>query len=249
MIEAQLRQAIQALPEPKGSFAAVLQAASERRRPVFPVLRRRGVAVLVCALLLLGCTAVAASTEVATGAWAVRSERADAADVGGALGLALPEALRESSLQAVTTMYVVPHGTTYLEALLSPAYRWYSLEYGGENSGGGSLTLAVGPLEGELWAQCFAMDAHGRWSGTGVLPASRRVESCRGLTLEAGTVPSYTAQDSGVVSGYQHTVTWLDRDCGAVFALSRLLPAGQGAEEFPDDLLSLAREIVELNRP
>ena len=85
-------------------------------------------------------------------------ERAES--ISEELGITIPESLDGNVFCNITTGYVVPHGTSYLEALITPAYQWYSVDYGSD----GAESLSFGSTKDELYQYCFDLNSENIWS-------------------------------------------------------------------------------------
>ena len=120
MIESKLYQATQSLPTPKTSFCEIEDKARINKKHQHIHIRRHRMvaAILACVFLLMGSAVVSATTEVNYSAWATRSnDFGYVKKIGESIGIVLPEILGDSPFYNITTMYVAPEGTTYLDAL------------------------------------------------------------------------------------------------------------------------------------
>lgn len=270
MIEAKLYQAAQELPLPTSTFSLIEEKAHQSKRNTHFCIRqyRRAAAILACVFLLMGGAVIAATTEVAYSAWASSSNSfQDAASAAEKVGIVLPEAFGDSPFYNITTMHVIPEGTSYLEAICTPTYRWYAVDYGIQevvrqydsddpDSGFSETTvirdefsLSIGSTDGELWDYVFSLDESGVWSLDDTLNGSFRTEEYNGMTLQIGTTVSYDWEYAGRIYGYHHRVIWVDTYRHAVFSLSQFTPTGQNADQLPGEMLEFAKEIIDLNLP
>lgn len=268
MIESKLYQAAQALPTPKTSFCEIEnEARISKNNQIFRIRKYRMVAaMLVCAFLLMGSAVMAATTEVNYSAWAKRSNSfTDAKIIGGNIGIIIPEALDDSPFYNITTMYVVPDGTTYLDALINPAYPWYSVDYGvqdvvrrynsDEPDSGFSesaviyddYSVSFGSTENELYKYVFSLDETGTRILENALPGSYHTEEYNGITMQIVTDVQY--DDNGnEVFAYHHRIIWIDTENHAVFSLHKSFYADENeADQLPEEMIDFAKEIIDMN--
>lgn len=261
MIEAKLHQAAQNLPGPTSGFSQIEEKAYRSKNNVSFSMRqhRFAAAVLVCAFLLISGVAIAATTEVNYSAWATRSYKFEVAEqVAEKLGVALPENLDDSLFCDITTMHVVPKGTSYLEAIYTPVYRWYDVNYGVQeivriDHSESSVTydkysISIGSADGELCNYVFSLDESGAWALDDTLPDSYRTAEHNGITMQIGTTVQYDGETESEVFAYHHRVIWVDTAHNAVFALHKSFYAGEeAADQLPDEMIDFAKEIIDLN--
>ena len=201
MIEDRLYEAVQELPVPTVSFTAVKErAARQKNVSGFQFIQHRGIAGLFAGVFLLaGCTVIAATTEMDYGAWASHSgDFSKAEAISDELGITIPESLDGNAFCNITTGYVVPHGTSYLEALITPAYQWYSVDYGTDDA----KSLAFGSTKDALYQYCFDLNSESIWSPERLQSGSLRTEEYKGITLQIGTVISYSDEIDDSISGF-----------------------------------------------
>ena len=263
MIESKLHQAVQTLPVPTSTFSQIQEKAYQtQRRSSFGVRQyRRVAALLVCVVLLMGGAAIAATTEVDYSAWATRSSAfSDCVGIADKLGIILPENIGDSPFREVTTLYVVPEGTTYLEALCTPTYQWYDVDYGVQEiirtehsetiEASDEYSLAFGSTDGELWRYVFSLDEYGTWAPDNTLPGSYQTEEYKGITLQRGTTVHYSAESDSEIFSYQHKVIWVDTTHNVVFVLNKSFYAEEdAADKFPDKMIEFAKSIIDQNTP
>lgn len=259
MTEVKLRQAFQAMPEPASTFSQVEDKAYHKTRKTTTYTRqhRRATAIIVCAFLIFGCTVAAATTEVNYSAWATRSTSFwDAGRIADKLGIVLPEALGDSLFCEITTMHVVPEGTTYLQALFKSAYRWYDVDYGVRTDNAepfvtnDEYSIAIGSTKGELWSYVFSLDETGAWALDDTLPGSYKTQEYNGVTLQIGTTVQYDRENDSKIFCYHHRVIWVDRNNNTVFVLRKSCYAEEEkADLFPEELIAFAKEIIDINSP
>ncbi len=268
MIESKLYQAAQSLPTPNTSFFEIENKVNlSKKNQAYRPRRYRMVAVmLVCVFLLMGSAMVAATTEVNFSAWASRSDTfEDVKEIADKLEIVLPDALGDSPFYNVTTMYVVPQGTTYLEALNTPVYKWYSLNYGvqdvireytSEDPDSGfsespvvydEYSLSVGSTDNELFKYVFSLDESGARILDNALPSSYHTETYNGITMQIVTDVQYN-NDTAEVFAYHHRVLWIDASNHAVFSLHKSFYAEEdAADQFPPEMLDFAKTIIDKN--
>lgn len=269
MIESKLYQAAQALPTPKTSFCEIENKARiSKNNQTFRIRRYRMVAaMLVCAFLLMGSAAVAATTEVNYSAWAKHSNNfSDAEVIAEKVGVILPKAIDDSLFYNITTMYVAPEGTTYLDALTNPAYPWYAVDYGvqdvvreyysDEPDSGFSessvvydkYSLSFGNTENELFKYVFSLDETGARILEKALPGSYYTEEYNGITLQIVTDVQYDRDNESEVFAYHHRIIWIDEENHAVFCLHKLFYADEkAADQMPEEMIDFAKEIIDMN--
>lgn len=263
MIESKLHQASQALPEPTSTYSQIQEKAyRNQRRSSFSVRQHRRVAaLLVCVVLLMGSAAIAATTAIDYSAWASHSRAfADCVRIADKLGITLPESIGDSPFCEVTTLYVVPEGTTYLEALSTPTYQWYDVDYGVQEiirtkhsetiEVSDEYSLAFGSTDGELWGYVFSLDESGTWALDNTLPGSYQTEEYKGITLQMGTTVHYNIESDSEIFSYQHKVIWVDTNLNVVFVINKSFYAEEdAADKFPDKMIEFAKSIIDQNTP
>lgn len=269
MIESKLYQAAQALPTPKTSFCEIENKARiSKNNQTFRLRRYRMVAaMLVCAFLLMGSAVVAATTEVNYSAWAKHSGQFSDAEVAAEkVGVTLPEAINDSPFYNITTMYVAPEGTTYLDALKNPAYPWYSVNYGIQNvvreyysdkpdSGysesidiDDKYSLSFGSTDNKLFRYVFGLNENGDRILENAIQGSYQTVEHNGLTMQIVSDVQYDAENSNEVFAYHHRIIWIDEENHAVFCLNKAFYADENAaDQMPKEMIDLAKEIIDMN--
>lgn len=264
MIETKLYQAAQSMPEPKADFLAIEEAAKAKKSRGTHISRRRRLAVTVCLVaLLLGITTVgAANTEIDMSMWATFS--LIPMPVEHRLGIQIPKSLGDSDYLETTNLHTVPKGTTYLEAVINPAYRWYSIDYGArvqvvEETGNGSskitwetqnpYELDVGSTKNELWKYTFCFTDEGIWERSDILPDTYRTEEYNGITLYCGTKVYYYEPSLGLdhTSRTYYYAAWVDEAHQTVFVLSTDVYDTDSIVP-PTELLEYAKQIIDMNK-
>jgi len=270
MIESKLLQAAQLLPEPASTFFQIEEKAYRNRKvsSVNTCQYRRVAAIVACVFLLMSVSiAVAATTEVNYSAWAKRSNTfRDVEKIGENIGIVLPENLGDSPFYNITTMYVAPEGTTYLDALTNPAYPWYSVDYGVQDivreynsyepdSGFSESTVvydaysvSFGSTENELYKYVFSLDESGTRMLKNALPGSYRTEEYKNITMQIVTGIQYDGENESDIFAYHHRVIWVDTINHAVFSLHKSFYAEEkAADQIPGEMIEFAKDIIDLN--
>ena len=223
---------------------AIKRAARQKNVSRFQFIQHRRIAGLFAGVFLLaGCTVIAATTEVDYGAWASHSgDFSKAESISEELGITIPESLDGNVFCNITTGYVVPHGTSYLEALITPAYQWYSVDYGSD----GAESLSFGSTKDELYQYCFDLNSENIWSPEHLQSGRLRTEEYKGITLQTGTVV-YNDRNDDSISGFIPHVVWVDEKNSAVFSLSGPACDESNAGQITDHLTETAKEIIDIN--
>ncbi|MBE6037664.1 MAG: hypothetical protein E7218_00455 [Anaerofustis stercorihominis] len=250
MIETKLRNAVEKLPQAKSTFYDVSQRAGSKRK-----LSNTGKrAALLAVVMILVCGVVFAGvTEADFGAWVTHSDSyTDAAKIADEIGITLPEHLGDSPFYNITTMYVVPDGTSYLEALTTPVYKWYSadfgiktVEYDGDGRGYSpvvydSITLSFGDTENEMWKYVFGANADGSWSSDDYDNVS--MIEYEGITIQLSEKTLYSAEGDEL-SDIGYRIKWVDSRNNSVFVLHMSGSPYDGAEE----IIGIANSIITVN--
>lgn len=148
--------------------------------------------------------------------------------VGGERFL-LPEAFGDLAYEGDRVYSLVAHDASFWQALFTPAYRYVSVDYGGQLS----LTVSVGAAEGACWQQVFSYrdgePDEALWADSGMGRAGVEVYSGCQLVSFAGESRS--------------TVTWADRELGLCFSVTVWHTTGD-----LELALACAREIIDGNR-
>jgi len=266
MMEEKLKTAANALPLPHTDFLSVEATAKQNNQKHSLSSRRKGLFIaLALIILLLGLTTVgAATTEIDMSMWATFSYLP--MPVENKLGIQIPYALGESEYLETTNMHTVPKGTTYLEAIINPVYRWYSIDYGArvkvveeqDNwSGSRKITwetqnpyeLDVGSTKNELWKYTFCFTEEGIWERSDILPETYRTEEHNGITVYSGTKVHYYEPVIGLdhTSRTNYYVAWVDEAHQTVFVLSTEVYDTDSIVP-PPELLEYAKQIIDMNR-
>ena len=263
-MEDKLKMAANDLPLPHTDFLSLEETAKQNNRKHTLSSRRKRLSVTVALIvLLLGATTVgAATTEIDMCMWATFS--LIPMQVEHRLGIQIPKSLGDSDYLDTTNLHTVPKGTTYLEAILNPVYRWYSIDYGArvevveENGDGTSkitwdtvnpYELDIGSTKNELWKYTFGFTDEGVWEGWRILPESYHTEEYDGITVYSGTEIYYYEP----LVGWDHTsittyhVVWVDEANHTLFSLSTEVYDTNSIVP-PPELLEYAKQIIDLNK-
>ncbi len=251
MIETKLKNAAEKLPQTKSTYYDVMKKAETNRNP--GRIGKRA-AVFAVAMILVCGVVFAGVTEADYSAWAAySSEYTDAVKVANEVGITIPEQLCDSPFYNIATMCVVPDGTSYLEALTIPVYRWHSAAFGTEtieyddNGKGCSpavvnrITLSFGSTENELWKYVFGADDDGSWNTDDNYNNVTTFE-LEETTLQLSEKKLYSP-DGDELSVIDYTVRWVDFSNNAVFVLHMSGSPDDGA----DAAVEIAREIISAN--
>lgn len=278
MIESKLSKAAQNLSEPVSDFALIEEKATKDRQSRAYSYRKglRKPVLIACILLLLGCTTIAASTEINYGAWAKYSSNfEDATAIADTAGITLPENMAGSPFYEMVTLYNCKPGTTYLDALINPAYKWYSIDYCKEEnvssqdpSDGSEIVycytkdnyeLAFGPTDNDLYRYVFCLDENNTATFENAIPGSIQTSEYNGIHLQMMTRLVEDKESIEEVDGvrvehyfYIHSIQWLDAEKHVVFQIdySAHVPVTPDSEAkiYPGKLVELAKELIDLNR-
>lgn len=263
-MEEKLKLSANNLPQPHTDYLSLEETAKQSSQKHILSRRRKWLSVtLALIVLLLGATTVgAATTEIDMCMWATFS--LIPMQVEHRLGIQIPKSLGDSDYLSTTNLHTVPKGTTYLEAILNPVYRWYSIKYGTrvevveENGDRGTKTtwdtlnpyeLDVGSTKNELWKYTFCFTDEGVWERSDILPETYRTEEYNGITVYSGTKVHYYEP----IEGWDHTsittylVVWVDEANHTLFSLSTEVYDTDSIVP-PPELLEYAKQIIDLNK-
>lgn len=259
MIEQKLKLAAASLPEPTMDFLSIEENAKKgQHRADF--LYRRGKAVflsIVIILSLCGGVTVLAITEVPMtteyGAW-TGSGLLNTIYQSRMVDIKLPKEFLGVPLRQTETMSVVPHGTTYLEAMLGEAYipfrsNYYTerkIEYVDDSSGEAimqtetikenNISVSIGTTENDVWKYYFSFNNDGIWCSEYLLPETYYTAQYEGYTLQLGT--TYSQYDE---TDLTHWIHWVDE--------ARNVCVGITADvENLGELEAYAQVIIDLNK-
>lgn len=240
-MEERLRQAAQALPEPKGDFLCIEEQAKETVKT--PYVNRKKRLVILALALCLFITACAYST-TKYGLWGGYSSNSfgDARRAAEKFAYQLPETLNGSPFQSFSTAHGAPEEASYLQALLTPTYKLYTVRYAVEKmeqqESGGEFhweenvsSVSFGTTEKEQWKYHFSVAEDGSCNYSGVEPGSNRTAEYEGYTLYLYTI------------GESHSVRWEDTERKMVIDMTCYDLESQ------EDAVEIAKELIDLNLP
>lgn len=225
-MEVILRRAGDRLPCPAKSTAPALP---ERAVP-----RRRLAVALAVVLMAVLCSATvyAATTEIS----GVMPMWRGLPTSPEKYGLTLEYDYGDLEQTSLDEMWVVPPGTTYLEAMSSAAYRWISIDYRNDDNGAEQpedrawFSIGAGPIDHPYWRTCFSMDEQDVPDTLHDMTA----QNYRGYTLYCGT---YVSEDTGST---WVSVKWIDYAEGFVYSFSF-----HGAMENKETALEFTKKIID----
>ena len=240
-MEEKLRQAAQALPEPKGDFLCIEEWAKETVKT--PYVNRKKRLVILALALCLFITACAFST-TKYGLWGGYSSHSfsDVKWLAREFDYTFPETLNGSPFVSVSTAHGAPQGYSYLQALLMPTYKLISVSYCIEKeevlSDGSSrwwsensVGISFGTTEKEQWKYHFSVAEDGSCNYHRVEPGSNRTAEYKGYTLYLYTI------------GESHSVRWEDTQRKMVIDMTCY------DLEKQEDVIAIAAELIDLNLP
>lgn len=264
-MEEKLKLAANDLPLPHTDFLSLEETAKQNNRKHTLSSRRKRLSIaLALIVLLLGATTVgAATTEIDMSMWATFSYHT--MHVEHKLGIQIPKSLGDSDFLETTNLHTVPKGTTYLEAVINPVYRWYSIDYGArvkvveeQDNWNGSrkitwetqnpYELDVGSTKNELWKYTFCFTDEGVWERSDILPETYRTEEYNGISVYSGTKVYYYDPLIGLdhTSETNYYVAWVDEEHQTVFVLSTDVYDTDSIVP-PPELLEYAKQIIDMN--
>lgn len=266
MIEKKLQAAANALPEPRGDFLAVEEQIKKKQR-VKSTPRKRLAALLLLAVLLVGCVAVTTPDyHLYNGNWwqftplgydltelfAPQDDQTQAA--AKKLGITLPETLGGYPVIDYGRYNLTDQDVPIWLAWLSPRYVYQSSFYGYEaeepwvspDGVEGTIHRQVGaqviygPTNDEIWRRQFGFNEQDIYTAGNYILSDHQPEEITFFEYEGFTVyvGNITIRGSGETNW---VVTWVDHAKGAVFSID-------GYFDTPDSLIEYAKEIIGLNK-
>lgn len=239
MMEERLQKAAQALPEPKGDFPQIEERAKKAVKMPYAN-RKKWLVILALALCL--CITACAYSSTKYGLWGGFSSNSfwDARHAAEKFAYQLPETLNGSPFQSFSTAHGAPEEASYLQALLTPTYKLYTVRYAVEKmeqrESGGEFhweenvsSVSFGTTEKEQWKYHFSVAEDGSCNYSGVEPGSNRTAEYEGYTLYLYTI------------GESHSVRWEDTERNMVIDVTCYDLESQ------EDALEIARELIDLN--
>lgn len=240
MMEERLYQAAKILPEPKSDFPCI----GERMKKAVKTKsanRKRKLVILAVALSLF-ITACAYST-TKYGLWGGYSSKSytDAQWTAEKFNYTLPETLHESPFEGYSEAHGAPEGYSYLQALLMPTYKLYSIRYAiekeeiredGSTQGWEEKVISVyfGTTEQEQWKYHFSVAEDGSKNYHGVNPGSKDTVEYEGYVLHLYSI------------GESHSAMWEDMDRKMIIDLTCYDLESQ------EEVVEIAKILIDLNR-
>lgn len=267
MIEEKLQNAANLLPDPRSDFPAVEKHSNTKQRTSSRP-RKRLVAAMLLAVLLVGCVAASAPDyHLYNGNWwnFLPGVFFDPAEEFGLhddqtmktaekLGITLPETLGGYPVIGFSKLNLTTKKVPIQIAWLSPHYVYYSSYYGvdmeeprvspdgieGTHHWSEGADVTYGPTDNEIWRRQFGYDENNAFVATNWTLADHPVEEISSLEYEGITV--YVAK-IGIMFREKPMwdVTWVDVENGVVFSIDEYY-------ENPDTLIAYAKEIIDLNK-
>lgn len=269
MIEQKLQLAADSLPNPRSDYLAVEEKLKQKRHRPRANPRRRFAIVMVLAVLLVGCVAVASEPDyhLYNGNWwqFIPGVLFDPVDEFGLeddqtmkaakkLGISLPETLGGEPIISFGRNNLTTKKVPIQIAWLSPHYLYYSTFYGVETEKAflaedgttfyahtlEGTGITFGPISDDIWRRQFGYDENDTFVASNWTLANHPVVGVSSHEYEGTTI--YVAQiDLSMYLLPKWDVTWVDYEKGVVFSL-------EDDAETPDLLIEYAQEIIDLNR-
>lgn len=150
-------------------------------------------------------------------------------------GFVLPEMFGEYEFDYYSTLLVVKHGVTYLEALMNPVYNPISLEFDDKQKEDAySISISVGELEEEYWSAYYEFEKiDDAW-----------VYSDAETTFEYGGMTVYGKQFH-FESCEDMSWRWVDEKTGVCWCV--YVPINTGMENEMDSM-EVVKTIIDLNK-
>lgn len=246
MIEYELHQAANDLPEPKTSFDAVRAEASNRStsRPLFSF--RRAALIALAAVLVF--TMVAAGyryDQIQRGMWLVysASDWSSARNYLADYDLTFPEELMDYPYWSVQEYSVVPRGTELAQAMLTKFYRPISIVYAIDLPMEGNTDTSpdhwgpyvdIGVADGPYWKTYFSLNEEGIYDHSKyMVPGTLQIVEYNGMVIQL-----YLTQYS---SGSQYAnALWVDEARNACICIHM-------EDDNMTAALECARTIIDMN--
>lgn len=239
MMEEKLYQAAVALPGPGSDFSCIEKRMQTNVKTAYASRKRR--LVLLAAALCLLITACAYST-TRYGLWGGYSSTSgkDAQQAALQFDYLLPETMNGSPFQTFSTAHGATEGASYLQAMLSPTYKLYTVRYyvekmeqredGEYHWTENTVSISFGTTEKAQWRYHFSVAEDGSKNYHGVNPGSNAAVEYEGYLLQLYSI------------GDVHSVMWEDRGRKMVVDLSCYDLESQ------EEALEIAKGLINLNR-
>lgn len=237
-MEEKLMKAAKKLPQPEGDFLRVEERMKKTEKPQLGSRKRKLVVLAVALCLFITACAYGATSYGLWGGYS-SSSLSDATKAASQFGYQLPETLNGSPFQTYSTAHGAPEGANYLQAMLAPTYKLYTVryavekrevregvEYGWEEN---VASVSFGTTENEQWKYHFSVAEDGSCNYSRVEPGSNRTAEYEGYTLYLYTI------------GTSHSVRWEDTERNMVISMSCY------DLETQEDAVEIAKELVDLN--
>ena len=252
-MEEKLISAAAELPHAATDFAVLENMAAAKKKRIG--VGKMKVILAAAAVCILLCGMGWAKVNMGYGMWTLGASTAwnDASRAAEKLGLVLPETLDGAPFLKYRSFSLVPHGTSWLEALINPSYKPHSVDYGvevtetetyadGSRSGATvtvkGLNVDFGTTENDLWRYYFGFDEEGNWTAYEV-PDSYCTFEYKGITLQVGDTFFY--DDYLGCDRYTRWVHWVDEELQTAVSIS------ESDYTDPDRVVECAKYIIDMN--
>lgn len=240
-MEVKLLYAAMQLPQSNLDFQSIERKLCEAQKPIRnPQIFRR--VVFAAVLVLCLCTTVFAYGRIHYGLWSAyrSSSFADVELLSRRYDYVFPEEINGSPFFTMSTSVAAPHGSSHLEALLSPTYKLHSIDYGmrlQEQWEDGLyewttdwICVSFGTTEADAWKYHFSVAEDGTCNDEKVAPESQRTVEYAEMVLHL-----YTIDD-------RCSVRWEDEQRELVIDVTCWEVSGM------DTVLKAAKALIDLNR-
>lgn len=239
-MEEKLYAAASQLPEPRCCGSNLEALAEERKLRKRPNRRKRFVLLALALCLLITACAYSSTKYGLWGGYSSNSYR-DAQKAAAKFDYTLPEILSKSPFCSYSEAHGAPQGYSYLQALLMPTYKLYSIHYAiekeeiredGSTHGWQENVISIyfGTTEQEPWRYHFSVAEDGSKNYHGVNPGSKNTAEYEGYTLHL-----YSIGDS-------HSVMWEDKERNMIIDMTCYDLTSQ------EEAVEIAKELIDLNR-
>lgn len=254
MIEEKLQKAANHLPDPRSDFTSVEEKIRQKCQPK-AIPKRRFAIVMVLAVLLVGCVAIAEPDyHLYNGTLHGYTPAEDTQKEADTLGITLPETLGGYPVIDFNRYNLTNQDVPYWYALLAPRYVYQSSFYGidmeesyisedgieGTHHWSEGADVTYGSTDDEIWRRQFGYDDNNVFVAGNWALANHPVEEITSFEYEGITV--YVAK-IGITFKEKPMwdVTWVDEANGVVFSIDEYC-------ESPDTPIEYAKQIIDLNK-